>query len=342
MNEYPIESLFGDHGEFYLGQWRRPLRRFDWERYPYRRRLPRRLRLKHWEYWYLDTPDLVLGFVAADVGYLSKMLIHCIDKHDGDYYEVDRITYPQRFDHEANGYDTALEVEAFGVQMAFASSWTTDDAHRHEIDVRAKPSLRKRGFELACRVDADFGTSEPLNVVYMPKHGGVGYTSKMMGLSGRGHVRIGEKRYPIDERAHVCRDLTKGILPRFTQWNWVFLSSTLPEGQRLSANLANWVTESTSENAIWVDGKLHVLPHPRFQHSRRHVDEPWSVRTDDGALSLVLIPAHVTKQDLNVGLVRSCWRHPIGHAFGHIDLPGTLSTRLERVPAIWEEMRTVW
>jgi hypothetical protein len=135
-----------------------------------------------------------------------------------------------------------------------------------------------------------------------------GWTRKQGGLPATARLRLGGRQ--VIHHGHVLIDDTVAYYERHTHWRWSAGAGRTPAGQVVAWSLVSGVNDPTesSERTVWVDGVASEAPDGRFAD-------------DLSAVGELRFAAEATlARQVNLGVVRSAYRQPIGSFSGH--LPG--------------------
>jgi hypothetical protein len=142
----------------------------------------------------------------------------------------------------------------------------------------------------------------------------------------RALVRLGRATHELEGRAVI--DDTAAYYPRHTLWWWSAGVGAAVDGAAVAWNLVSGVGDPpvNSERTVWVDGVPQEAPPSRFAADLTAVDE------------LRFTAEAELRRRVNLGLVRSDYRQPIGTFAGR--LPGGVELAhgfgvMERHDAWW-------
>lgn len=208
----------------------------------------------------------------------------------------------------------------------FWAVWDRDAGtlHRGSGLVRAVPG---RAGVRALRTSVDILTTEEPGIeTACPCGQGYSWTRKQAGVPARARVRLGQTTHELEGRAVI--DDTAAYYPRHTLWHWSAGVGTAVDGASVAWNLVSGVGDPpvNSERTVWIDGHAREAPPSVFAPDLSAVDE------------LRFAAEAVLHRRVNLGLVRSDYRQPIGTFSGH--LPGGVELAhgfgvMERHDAWW-------
>jgi hypothetical protein len=129
---------------------------------------------------------------------------------------------------------------------------------------------------------------------------------------------------PTTRSPYSFRSLTvaRPTRTKLLAWNWASFAGTTASGKRFGLNLSARVYDHrghSMENAVWLDGRVHVLSGVRFEVPRCTTD-PWRIRSVDGSseVDLQVVPSGERRARMNLGVVRSVFAQPYGLASGSV------------------------
>ena len=293
-----------------------------------------RLRLKQWEHWLVVHPEIVVTVAIVDAAITKVVWVQVIDRKTGGRWEHRREGPHLRARTARSLYDEYARGGGSGVAIDIHNHL---DANEHVLSAKAVTAgLPDVSMELVA--DCKPGT-QPLAVVLPVGRGRAMYSHKVP-LPVRGTIDVGDCRYTLDPA--VCTavlDVHKAHYPRETWWNWATAVGFDVHGRRVVFNLtANVVTDAAlHENVVWTDGRPQLIGAPTFALT----DEPWSVRTDDGAVDVVFDAQGERGEDLNYGVIQSAFRQRYGTFRGTVRA-GNEDVRLSDAFGLFEDHRARW
>ena len=192
---------------------------------------------------------------------------------------------------------------------------------------------RGPGFAMDAHLDA--GAAPPSLCAIAPIQDGVAScTHKTTNLPARGWVEAGGERLSLDG-GWGSLDQTSGLLARDTHWRWAAAA-----GPRIGLNLSAGFM-GDSENAVWVDGRLHRLAGAKFELDVSDPERPWHIRTAEGALELTFTPDGLRRQDKDLVVAASRYVMPFGTFRGRLRLGG-VEVPVTDLPGVTEHHVARW
>ena len=141
------------------------------------------------------------------------------------------------------------------------------------------------------------------------------YTTKAF-FRAEGSISIGDRSFAMNERSVGIIDDHKGYYPRHAHYDWV-TAMGCKNGALLGINLCKnqaLEPEKHSENLLWLDGALHLLPPVEFVHQaggRWHVFDPLH-----GAVDLVFDIGGHYRTNMGFSAIGAKYDAPFGEIRG--------------------------
>ncbi|MBF5041514.1 DUF2804 domain-containing protein [Aggregicoccus sp. 17bor-14] len=299
---------------------------------------------KRWLYSFVATQEVIALSAVVDLGYGANAFAVAYDLKarraladlsmlgvpgvlsavgdcpaEGAHARFDTLGARLRVRREAGASEYGLEVSAAGVRTG--SGPLRLRARLHTQD--AAPALT-----VVAPVEGD---------------GRVNVTQKRSALLTSGTLEADGRTWSL-EGGVGGMDYTQGYLARHTAWRWAFAAGRLPDGTPVGLNLVEGFNDSASEaneNALWVGGRLFPLSRARFGYTRGQLLEPWTVRTEDGAVDLRFEPLHVHREEKNLKVVVSHFAQPLGLFTGTLRVGGR-TLEVSALPGVTEEQDMRW
>jgi hypothetical protein len=305
-----------------------------WSRAPvHRANLRGRGRNKRWEYWAVQTPEVVLAITVSDLDYAGLHAVWFLDP-TGQETGVSRLAPLSRVglpDRCAGG-----PVRVRSGPLAIDLSPDADG-----VTLRA----RTRELEAEVRVRRPAG-HQSLGVVVPWSSRRFQYTVKENTLPAEGQVRLGGSTYAIEgPDAWATLDHGRGRWPYRITWNWGSGSGRV--GDRvLGIQVGGRWTDGTgsTENALTVDGVLHpVAEELVWDYDRADWQAPWRVRTPGSdRIALTFRPEHVRRDRTELVLLANRTHQCFGTWHGTVvDDQGTVHA-VDGIRGWVEEVRNRW
>jgi hypothetical protein len=295
-------------------------------------------RLKHWHCTSLSTETHFVAFAVAQLGYLANCFAYVVELSSGRMWQSEALA-------------------PFGRGLTMAPSSVAGQTIWQRRGDRVSIAYRKDGFDLDldCKLEGrrlcgrarvalgqGLALVHPLTEEIAWAKRKVAYTHKDAAMPAELSLTWGGAALPSAGLATL--DWTRAVALRHTSWNWASLAHHLPDGRRVGLNLSAKVYVDGAgrqmENALWLDGRVHVLGNVSFLLPREPALEPWQIHGED--LELRFEPLGARRQHVNLGLVRSDFVQPFGRFSGWLQVPGGERLTVDRGFGVVEDHEALW
>lgn len=299
----------------HLGHWRGPVAHTNLLDAPYRG-LPRPLRwlrLKEWQAMQVASPTLFVNVALLDAKLMTVAQVKGYDRARGVKLLHERSLPPRALRLP----DTLLDS-----RVAFADRTTrlsfTNRLGAGQVVVDVDVAAHRGGPAMRGQLVLDTrGASQVVNLPFA--HGSI-YSHKVMGPV-TGELTIDGVRHDLTGAAGVLDD-HKGYYPYVMHNDWVTSLWRGDDGVVRGFNLTRNQCvnpERWNENCVWQGDTLGALPAVTFTRERvGATDERWLVRDRHGRVDLAFEPTVPGDFRLNVGLIESRYRGPLGRCRGRL------------------------
>ncbi|MFC3678945.1 DUF2804 domain-containing protein [Bacterioplanoides pacificum] len=282
--------------------------------------LAKRFKFNQFQFIGLISPELIVGIAIVDLKVASNAFVYLYQPGSQKFEEFSFI--------QPLAMNTAIDPSPNDGEAYFRKG-----KNRLSIKATSRPGVRKVQVSLAAGVEIDATIDEstsynPLSVCSRAGYQGWVFTQKSNALVCNGSVRWGNQQFDLESiNALASVDWSCGYMRRETFWNWGSLSCQLADGRRLGFNLAAGVNETgTSENALWLDGKMIKIDMVDFQFDRYQPQHAWAMRSNDGIIQLHFEPKGQRKEKMNAVIAASNFTQHFGQYYGEIHLPDEVIT----------------
>lgn len=305
-----------DSGQPQFGVHQDTISEINWQDFNYHSHMDKKHgRIKKWmdfnqfQFIGLSNPELMMGLAIVDIKISTLAFVYIYEPKTQTYFEDSIIGLPWK-----------AKIEPYPES---GKAWFKNSKLNIEIDSSNQGvrhvRLKSKTINLdACiQIDEDY---EPLRVCARAGYKGWVFTQKSPALTCTGQLEFSGKTLDLGElNTLACVDWSAGFMRRHTFWNWISISSFLPDGRRLGLNLAAGVNETGyTENALWLDGKLIKLDMARFEFDRFDENSPWRIHTSDGVIDLTFKPLGKREEKRNFIISASNFRQYFGLFSGNI------------------------
>lgn len=225
--------------------------------------LLRWLRLKEWLGFGFAHPELYGAMIIQNAKYAASGTVYVYDRAARRKYEWLVADWPGRVQLPEQLWQGESRCQ-FGTDvMHFRHDLTHG---RHHVRVRLCARGQTPALETDLMLHQDLRDVDPLvvSLPIAPQHHT--YTHKSP-LRLEGEVRVGDRTYRYDPTRDLGNlDEQKTWYPYRSRWHWGAFAGRSRAGQEVALNMVNQMTpaDQPGEDALWVDGRLMLLPQPTF------------------------------------------------------------------------------
>jgi hypothetical protein len=255
--------------------------------YPPLLRPLQRFRVKRWDYYGLTMSTHFYAFTLADLGYAGQVFAYVVDFEAGTYHE-ETLTIPLARGITLPRNSTA-GVSAYEGRQATMVFRSEPGGRRLSI---AWPGFGDQG--LAAELFFHLPPDHESLVITIPIEGQrFYYNRKVNCLPVEGWVAAQGQRTALAPDQHLGNlDWGRGVWPYRSFWVWASASGFLPDERPVGLNLGFGFgdTRAATENALFLDGRIHKLGQVDFRYDDGDFMQPWRMTSPDGRIDLQFTP----------------------------------------------------
>lgn len=321
MDRTRAEKLIGESGKPSLGYFDGVIDHINIEDADYRTALNKRasafrknLDFKRFQYFGGVSDSVIFGCAMADVRYLGAVFAYVYDmeKNDLKTWQVKApLAYGMDLSNRQDNRESRFQFGKWDVAMRY---------DRDRDGTRCKSLELRIGDEVHISAQMDEGTDfEPLVQCVPSSINGWIYAQKTAALKVTGQINCPEGNYDLTTgNCYGHHDYSAGFMRRHTFWNWACFSGHNGDNA-LGLNVSWGVNETGwSENCLWVDGKLHLLPQAQFHFDRDNEMSPWRVSSGDGRVDLTFDAVGLHKEQLDLKILATWFKQIFGRFAGTV------------------------
>lgn len=287
-------------------------------------------RKKRWEYWAVQSPEMVLAVTISDLDYAGLHAVWFLD--------------PQGVEHSASALTPpkplALPDKAGGAPVGVKAG---------DLEISLVPSVD--GMHLTARtpkLKADVTITRPpdhecMAVVVPWSDKRFQYTVKENTLAARGTVTTAEGSYEFADDSWATWDFGRGKWPYRIIWNWGSGSGSVA-GHVIGLQVGGAWTDGTgsTENALMVDGVTHKISEElSWVYRTDNWLGPWRITSSSGSVDLSFQPNYVRSDRTELGIIGNDTHQCFGTWSGHVRV-GEREWSVDGLRGWAEEVRNRW
>jgi hypothetical protein len=287
-------------------------------RRPYPVPLPRwikGMRIKEWETFYIQDDRYYLQARLSNLKYYRSAHVMMYDRETKEQLEYSKIIPGGGWRLPQNLKNDSVDSRSRGFFFRI-HSWL--DTERVNIELNIKRNRKEPAFTAHVTFDLALGKTMPMAVSLLFSDHRNMYAYKAL-TAVRGDVVSGGKHIYFDpaKTSGMFCDF-KGYFPYNMRSTWCTGMGFDNRNRRFGFALGeNQAKESfkNNENALWVDGKLTLLPPVKITQSGGS-ESDWIIQDMEGMVDLVFTPKELKRNTGNFIFSVSDYETPIGHFNG--------------------------
>lgn len=293
-----------------------------------RSRLKRIKREKRWCWWGVMDREVAMGSAIIELGYVSQGFVWLFDRRSGEFLVDEEYT-------KSPGAATVSNAPFARAVASFACGKDRWGVARTSTSPGAGCTLRGRAAQLAWDIDLvapEEGAPAITAIFAGRERAHVNTTVKQVGLSARGSISFGARRFELTGEAQGLVDYTHGLLERETYWRWAIGAGVSEGGESIGFNAVSHFNDGL-ENVVWIGGEPHALGQVEIDWDEDNAR--WLMTGEETRLELMVEGTRRADKDLVVAASR--YRQPIGAWQGVL-----AGVRVARLWGVAEEHLAKW
>ena len=305
----------------------------------------KKIRIKEWDYFYLQGLDFGIALTIADNGYLGLLSVSYMDFKTKHYITKSHI----------------IPMPLGSMKMPETSEFGTINIKKKQINFIFDYQKDKRRLyvkfpnfqnDLPIEIDVEL-TEEPSDsmVIVIPfkeKKTHFYYNQKIPGFKVKGQVIMSNTVKTFDQKSLGLLDWGRGVWPYKNNWYWS-MAQGYYKGKIVAFNLGYGFGDNqhATENMLFYDGKAHKIGHVKFHipedetGKKRYLD-PWIFTASDERLHLTMTPLIDRTDNISVGVLQSKQHQVFGLFNGHIVLDDETVIPIKNIMGFAEDIQNKW
>lgn len=290
-----------------------------------------KLRIKDWDCYEVISPNHGFIFIIADIGYFGMATHDFINFKEGK--KMAGLGLKLFTKGSLNLPSTSEEGDVVFSKKNFILKF---DRKPNELIVTIhNPKFQKRlGMKGEITFSIDPKMDSMVNVVPFkdPKH--FVYAQKIIGMSVKGQIRIGNEEYIISEKNGYTGylDWSRGVFPYKTSWFWG-AASGIVNGKKFGFNIDYGFGDEShaSKNMLFLNDVGHKIDKITFHYDKNEVMKPWKFTSNDGRFEMTLDPVYDNSSKLSMGILKTSGNQVFGYYTGDAILDDGTKIHVDRL-----------
>lgn len=297
-------------------------------------------RMKRWDYYAIFTPRRFFLATIADLGYAGNVFVYTLDFETGDLHEEGLvIPLGKGVKLPRNNNKGDIHFENGSIKLSFS----LHPEARH-ISVSWPSFHNGRGIlaDISLQASTEY---ESMNIVIPIGNKRFYNNHKINCLPASGSLRYGdvlEELNPYDSLGSL--DWGRGVWEYQSFWNWASASGYLPNGDTFGLNMGLGFGDlsAATENAFFLNNKIHKLDQITFDYTSGDYMQPWKFTDNQERVSLTFTPFKDRLAKTNLGLIASEVHQMFGHYNGQVIADDGRVIQIKDLIGFAEEHQARW
>ncbi len=303
------------------------------------------LRIKEWDYLYIQTYHYGIGIVIADNGYMGLLSVTVMDFKAHTVHSKQKTVFMSKGD-----FNMPCSTETGEITIAKKSIGMHIKYDKQVKTIKVYWPHFTNGHEFKCDITLDKlpHDSMVMAVPFDSKPTHFYYNQKILGMRAKGTLTLHEKTYTLADDALAMIDFGRGVWPYKSNWYWG-AAQGYQNNRLLALNIGHGFgnQKNASEDMFFVDGKAHKLDRgtfniPKNQRGKLEYMKEWEYQTEDQRLKVIFKPVLLRKDNTNLLVLKSCQNQVFGHYTGSVTLDGGEILHFKHLPGFAEVFKNRW
>lgn len=272
-------------------------------------------RIKEWESFFIKDDRFFLEAMLANMKYYRIAQVCVYDRETEKLLRFGKVVPFTGRKLPKNLYNSSIISRSYGFFFRI-HNWLYADTIKVDLDIKA--TRNRPSFTAHLEYDLKRNKSTPI-VVNLPfSERRCMYAYKVL-ASIRGDMVFGGRHISLDpdKTLGMFGDF-KGFFPYRMHSGWCTGIGVDSENRTFGFSIAENQTKETNknnENALWVDGRLTLLPPVRITMPES-VDKEWVIQDVEGMVDLTFTPQVLKRTAVNLLITKTEYDTPMGYFNG--------------------------
>ena len=306
-----------------------------------------KLKLKQWDYYYVENGEYGLAFTVADNAYMGVLSVSVMDFKNKTVHTKSKMPLMPmgRIGLPPSSEEGDVHVKKSGFDISYKNNGKS-----RALDIYVDNFLDGKTFNAELSLFEEPADSMVIATPFKESEKMFYYNRKTIGFKVSGHASIGNDTMQFTEdSAWGLLDWGRGVWPYRTTWYWAAFYGE-QKGLDVALNLGYGFGDlsNATENMAFINGKAHKLGDISFEIPRDDKSkafaygEPWTIASPDSRLEGTFTPdlKRIDRTDLK--LLKSIQRQIFGSFEGTLVLDDGNSIEIGPLRGFAEVVENKW
>lgn len=304
-----------------------------------------KLRIKEWDYYYLQSKDFAIALTIADNGYMGLLSASLINFKEPSYITKSKtIILPLgKLNLPASSKEGDCIVKKKNLYFAFINK----GKERH-LNVTFPKFKKNNTLSVDVILDQEPQDSMVIATPFKEKKTAFYYNQKILGMRVKGSISLGEETQTFSKNALGLLDWGRGVWTYKNTWYWGAGHGYI-NNKIFAFNIGYGFgdTSKASENMLFYDGKAHKLKDITFnipkdtKHKYQYL-APWTFTSSDQRFEMQFNPILDRKDYISLGVLKSDQHQVFGILKGKAILDDGTTLELDNFIGFAEHIQNKW
>ncbi len=304
-----------------------------------------KLRIKEWDYYFIQTNDFGLAITVSDNGYMGLLSVSFIDYNHARYHTKSKLLwFPLGNLHLPRSSQAGtIDIK----KKHFSLRILTEDHIRH-ITLSVDDFMNKSPLTLNATLYNEPTHSMVIATPFKNKPKAFYYNHKLLGMNVKGTLFINHYTSTFTADDLALLDWGRGVWPYHVTWYWAAIQGIVND-KKLTLNLGYGFGDlsNATENVIIYDDVPYKLKNitfniPKDKDGKIHYLDPWTITDDAYHVSLVFTPTIDREDTISLGILKSDQHQVFGTFSGDIHIDKDTVLTIKNVKGFAEVIENKW
>jgi len=303
-----------------------------------------KLRIKEWDYYYIQTDQFGIALTVADNGYMGLLSVSYIDYLTNSYRTKSKVLIMPlgKLKLPNTSEKGTVAVKRKGIEFYYDS-----DVESRNLRVKFDKFHNDLPLELYATLSNEPDDSMVIATPFEEKKTAFYYNQKILGMEATGELIFNNKVLTI-KKGLALLDWGRGVWTYDNTWYWAAIQGKKGK-QLITLNLGYGFGDlsSATENMVFIDGKAHKLDKitfdiPKDSDGQNDYLTPWKITSNDNRLNLLFKPSIDRHDNISLGVLKSDQHQVFGLFSGTLVLDDKKEVEIEGFKGFAEVIKNKW